>query len=221
MGQKIVIDTHTLETVASRLRVQQWALATIAQYDLVTNAANTTSGLGTLSGLNRLQMQQALRDSWQVMSRSQYEERITQVRAKPSLTAFQTLVERLRANPSLAPRENRDPRQVQFCLTLTPEHAARAMLAWDLCRLILLCRTGFQAGMASEEQSWDEIIPASREIQRGFAGWADLGAHYLDARFCHFPQSTDVKAFRRATKTLLDRNNRSSPWIVLEWDLVA
>jgi Zn-dependent protease with chaperone function len=54
--------------------------------------------------------------------------------------------------------------------------------AWDLVRSITLCRWGYLAGFITEDEAWDEIMPAARILQHLFSSWRELGRSYLSRR---------------------------------------
>jgi hypothetical protein len=54
--------------------------------------------------------------------------------------------------------------------------------AWDFGRYINLCRSGFNAGLLSQSEAWDRIVPAARLLQASYSSWDEYAADYLIGR---------------------------------------
>jgi hypothetical protein len=104
---------------------------------------------------------------------------------------------------------------------------AREPNGWDLVRSITLCRWGYQAGFLTEEQAWDEIMPAARTLQHMFSSWRELGRSYLgrrdlwsrDVNLDHDAARADLQVLLRELLFLKTSFWRKTTWIRLQRDL--
>lgn len=60
---------------------------------------------------------------------------------------------------------------------------ATNFLAWDLVRVIMLCRAGVAAGYLSEDEALDTAWIASRGLQETYSSWQDMVHHFFEARW--------------------------------------
>jgi len=93
--------------------------------------------------------------------------------------------------------------------------------AWDLCRFLMLCRNGAVVGYLSEEEAIDFMVPACRQLQSEYLGWADLAAQFQAARTFWLGSSSDSAKESKAEmeallRTLLEAVD--SPWNRVRWD---
>lgn len=95
----------------------------------------------------------------------------------------------------------------------------KSLCGWDYARYVALCRWGWLAGYLQEEESWQFMLPAAREMQAVFESWNDLGHNYLIGRwFWSLRQTHHVgRLYGDAFDELLQ--NPSSPWRQLPWEL--
>ncbi|MEY4513966.1 MAG: hypothetical protein RLZZ450_6088 [Pseudomonadota bacterium] len=62
---------------------------------------------------------------------------------------------------------------------LAADAAPPNLLAWDLGRLINICRWCFDVGWLSEEECWRHILPAADALQREYDSWSELSTAYV------------------------------------------
>ena len=58
------------------------------------------------------------------------------------------------------------------------EFGNKSIKAWDFCRYIYMCRSGYTCGYLTEEEAWDRIMPVARMLRRTFDSWDDLSFNY-------------------------------------------
>lgn len=122
-------------------------------------------------------------------------------------------------------RKSRHDEDASDRLGLVSDYAAKlgpkGLLGWDYGRYVSLCRWGYVAGYATEEEAWDLILPAARKLRQTFDSWADLGANYLVGRAFWSPglMRRDGQLYRNAYQTLL--SSPQSPWVLLPWNLTS
>lgn len=92
----------------------------------------------------------------------------------------------------------------------------KSLRGWDISRYICLCRWGYAMGYLTEQEAWERIMPAARELQQIFDSWEDLGMNYLIGREFWSPFSRTAYRYDEAYLRLLEMPD--SPW-QLPWNL--
>lgn len=95
----------------------------------------------------------------------------------------------------------------------------KSILAWDYCRFISLCRWCYLIGYINENEAWNCIMPAARQLQSTFGSWKELGENYLIGReFWSYEQTKqNGQYYRTAYEKLL--SDPESPWNRYAWNL--
>ncbi len=95
----------------------------------------------------------------------------------------------------------------------------KSILGWDYSRYINVCRWGYTAGLLSEQEAWEKIMPIARKLQSTFDSWEDLGCNYLIGRqFWSYKQTKeDSYLYEDAVQRLVDIP--SSPWNKYPWNM--
>lgn len=68
---------------------------------------------------------------------------------------------------------------VQLCKEINYKHGSNEILAWDLCRIVMLASLGYRVGYISYNDSTSYALKASRLIQEKFSSWKDLMDNHL------------------------------------------
>lgn len=89
------------------------------------------------------------------------------------------------------------------------------LLAWDLCRYVAICRWGFAAGLLTEVEAWELIEPVTKQLQKAYASWDELGTAFCIGREIFRPgkNAETEAAFERL------RTGEKSPWRTTGWNL--
>src|SRR5262249_25386425 len=69
----------------------------------------------------------------------------------------------------------------------------------------------------SEDEAWDQILPAARRLQQTFSSWQEMGWNFIVGREFWAPQDEYNAATEYAYYELLTRPE--SPWRRYRWDL--
>lgn len=92
-----------------------------------------------------------------------------------------------------------------------------SFLAWDLLRLMDLCRWGLLAGHIEEETARRYLLLASQALQQRFRNWSELYQHYQwGLRYWSQP-SHDAQRERLEKAIAYFQKRRRSPWRQLPW----
>lgn len=91
----------------------------------------------------------------------------------------------------------------------------KSILAWDYCRFIYLTECCSRAGYLTDNEAWQEIIPAAKVIQSTFSSWREMGDNYLLGR--QFWSGGNEPRIFVANRFLL--SDPKSPWVTLPWEL--
>lgn len=90
-----------------------------------------------------------------------------------------------------------------------------SIIGWDYCRLVYLAEFCYIAGYLTEEEAWQEIMPAAKVIQSAFSSWKELSDNYLLGR--KFWSGGIEPMITIAVKFLL--SDQESPWVRYAWNL--
>lgn len=95
--------------------------------------------------------------------------------------------------------------------------ARKSLVAWDYARYISLCRWGYVAGLLSEQEAWQKIMPAAQRIQDAYDSWQELGENYIiGIAFWSDDQAERERCDYALSQLLTDE---ASPWTTLPWKL--
>jgi len=99
---------------------------------------------------------------------------------------------------------------------LWTESTTPNFIAWDMVRLINLCRNGFDAGYLSEEEALTIIVDVAQQLQKEFKSWRDLSIAYQFGRYV-WGGDDQYEDLKDGMETLL--SNKKSPWVNLDWNM--
>ncbi|MDR2370151.1 MAG: DUF1266 domain-containing protein, partial [Treponema sp.] len=71
---------------------------------------------------------------------------------------------------------------LKFVVINWNRYSARTILAWDLGRVIALCRWGYSTGFLTEEEAWEKIMETAGKIQPMYQSWEEFGYDYYMGR---------------------------------------
>jgi hypothetical protein len=108
-------------------------------------------------------------------------------------------------------------RRIEIVCKYQKELGSKGILGWDYCRLICLCRWGYEVGYLRENEAWGIIIPVARELQETFESWEDLGRNYLIGIEYWGGDKDSAVMCEDAYQRLLDMP--SSPWNKYPWEM--
>jgi hypothetical protein len=100
-----------------------------------------------------------------------------------------------------------------------PSLPAHSYLAWDLLRLIDLCRWGVLARLIDEETAVRYLLTAGQALQQRYRSWGEMYRQYL-----HGWRYWSQPAYEAGQAALTDQINwcqqhRRSPWRQIPWEL--
>ena len=108
----------------------------------------------------------------------------------------------------------------QFVYSNLVLYNQRDLKAWDLGRIISLCRWGYDCGYLEESEAWEKILFYARKIQPLYASWREYGVSYSFGRIfwaSGFGQELDyMKSTDTAFGQLLDDGGT---WSTLPWNV--
>jgi hypothetical protein len=71
---------------------------------------------------------------------------------------------------------------LRYAISNWDSYRNRSILAWDLGRIVALCRWGYDAGFFTENEAWEKIMYYARLIQPLYNSWEEYGYDYLMGR---------------------------------------
>lgn len=96
----------------------------------------------------------------------------------------------------------------------------RTIMAWDLGRIIALCRWGYSAGYITEEEAWEKIMYYARKIQPMYNSWEEFGYDYYMGRvFWASGFGDDVNYLLQTDKIYKGLLNEQGYWTRFEWNV--
>lgn len=93
-------------------------------------------------------------------------------------------------------------------------------LAWDLLRVIMLCRAGLAAGYLTEDEALDTAWIASRGLQETYASWQEMAHHFFEARWYWASEDSLDGALGRQHNDHAQQvlaTAAKSPWAMIPW----
>ncbi|MDR1972000.1 MAG: DUF1266 domain-containing protein [Treponema sp.] len=95
----------------------------------------------------------------------------------------------------------------------------RSIQAWDLGRVIALCRWGYSAGFLTEEEAWEKIMYYARKIQPLYESWEEYGYDYYMGRiFWASGFGDDVNYLHQTDKLYKDLTGEQGYWRNFIWN---
>lgn len=91
----------------------------------------------------------------------------------------------------------------------------KSIVGWDYCRIVYLAECCCMAGYLTEEEAWQEIMPAAKVIQSTFLSWKEMSDNYQLGR--KFWSGSSELMITNAVKYLL--SDKTSPWVMYAWNL--
>ncbi len=206
---------------------QAWALACAAvlaeynghRHDLLEEQITDENGLAETKKL--------LDEWWGITSRKELLASLRSMEIRGHRAGFQKILNVVKSLPPeqindymarncLTSESLRDFRVVLKYKDQVPE---AGILAWDLSRLIMLCREGYALGWLTEEEAWTRIMAYARALQANYHSWEELGRNYLIGR--EYWSATQTRKsgerMRDAYRRLIEAPG--SPWNRLPWDM--
>jgi hypothetical protein len=173
------------------------------------------------NGKSRAMNRHTLRDTWSVDGPQALTEILAWLDGEGHRAAFEQLYKQITAlSPAeFAAIQARLPAATQRHYAYVRDNMAAfkhgSLLAWDLGRLINVCRYGYKAGYISEADAWTRIMAAAQRLQREYGSWAELGDNYLLGwklwQMEAMPDGAAYEAFHIQALHWL-KTNPESPW---------
>jgi len=93
----------------------------------------------------------------------------------------------------------------------------KGIIAWDLGRIVMLARFGYEVQYLAADESFRLAIPVAIELQKTFDSWAQMGDNIRIGRLYWRAQKEDAQKVHTAIEKLLSEEN--SPWKKYAWDM--
>ncbi len=143
-----------------------------------------------------------LDQNWGIVSREDFERRVQELFEGLHTRMFAVVMaseQRSEMVRRLASLTGIDAAEIEG-LTL-PSHGLppRLLWAWDLWRVLPMCRDAFMAKLCSEEEAWRHILEASRRVHGLFE---DLAAYHRNLRIGHAFWSNELARVQERAKVL-------------------
>lgn len=94
-------------------------------------------------------------------------------------------------------------------------------VAWDLVRVIMLCRAGLTAGYLDKDEAYDTAIIASAGLQERFGSWEEMTDHFYRGRWYWISESGHDEALTQEHDNFRKHalvEDPNSPYSVVPWE---
>lgn len=98
-----------------------------------------------------------------------------------------------------------------------PRLGSKSILAWDLSRVGMLGRFGYEAQYLSPLEVYRAAIPAAIRLQETFGSWEEFGENFWIGRWYWRAREEDRDAAKQAVEALL--TEAQSPWKKYAWEM--
>lgn len=209
-------------TVSKRLPTltpaQRWAIAAGGNLAKI----NSSNFDYLHNGHSRRGMKYMLKRWWGIKNAAQSHEMVHWLMKEGHRAEFNTIFPQI---ASLAPNEFQarvsqfDPMRQQHLKFIyeSREYLANGgLVAWDMGRLINICRGAYVAGYLTEPEAWGYIMPAARAIQQVYHSWSEVSTGYL-LGWRYWQQGKRTEPFYVEQAEWL-KTNPTSPWQQLAWN---
>lgn len=179
-------------------------------------------GFESLPGLEPSMKQSAVELSrlmkwWRILNKSDLERTIsTLTKGEMHHPVWMQLWRSYKRNPEKVEALERGSTRLALVKQYGDKFGERGSLAFDLGRVISLCRWGYVAGYFNEEEAYRLMIPAAVRIQQNYKSWDDYIESYFVGRQFWNPDSYSSEPARvdRVQHTLRMNPNglRKIPW---------
>jgi hypothetical protein len=190
----------------------QWALAASAILTASTRRSPRFDCLGGAPpGPAEVEPAKAiLKNSWGIEDRQRLESMIEWLATTGHSAEYQKAAA-VFAN-SGADQRQADPRLV-FVGRHGQEIGARALLAWDLGRLLAIAGWGYLAGFCDDVEAWGVMLPQAERLRNCYASWDEYGQNYkLGALFTMPDAAGQIESVLAQLRSAPDSPWRSIPF---------
>ena len=193
---------------------KQWALAATAvlttltrrepRHDILGGAPKSPEGTGTARTI--------LASSWGIDGRDKLVSTLDWLGSRGHSADYQAQAAAFAQAPP--PQRQQDP-ALAFVNQFGAEIGNRALLAWDLGRLLAVAGWGYLAEFCSEEEAWGALLSAGVRLRSTYASWDEHAKHYrLGATFA------DAASAAQLDPVLAQLTSApNSPWRAMPWRL--
>jgi hypothetical protein len=193
---------------------KQWALAATAvlttltrrepRHDLLGGAPKSPEGTGTARTI--------LASSWGIDGREKLVSTLEWLGSRGHSADYQAQAAAFAQAP---PQQRQQDPALAFVNQFGAEIGNRALLAWDLGRLLAVAGWGFLAELCSEEEAWGALLSSGVRLRSTYASWDEYAKHYrLGATFA------DAASAAQLDPILAQLTSApNSPWRAMPWRL--
>lgn len=183
------------------------------------------SPLGATSA-NRDNIDSMLSSSWGVVDKASLVDAMATLLQQGHRSRFVRQLDLIRSNPDatdqalaekVAATEGWPASTLAFVRAFAPSVGDRGLLAWDLCRLIMLARDGKFLGYLTDDEAWSWINPAADKLREAYDSWSDLGESFLVGRMYWAGESRAAELYLQARSALVDLLKPDGEWGKTPW----
>ncbi len=207
-------------------QAQLWALALSAPLTLENGEVHTTLP-GQPVTISSRDLKRNTLTGWRVHDRSDLLIQLDRLATRGHSAAFAEIAAELSDPDFAAAAHERALRafdaqalhRIDIVETYQNKFGDRFLAAWNFSRYVSLTRWGYSSGYFTEEEAWEHILKAAREVQPKFSSWEEFAENYY-AGFRFFSLRTWLEdgglRYLYVQQLLHDDD---SPWVQLPWDL--
>jgi hypothetical protein len=207
---------------------RRWAIALSGIMTELHQASHETLNFRELNGVNKKTYLDLLSRDWGITTREELLEQIPRTELNGSAAALGFIKKIIAGNKdysfiTMFNKFQLTPRQynyLKFVIVNWGHYYNRSILAWDLGRIISLCRWGYEVGFLSEEEAWEKIMYYARKIQSLYSSWAEYGLDYYFGRiFWASGFGSDMDYFLPTGEIYQRLLSEGGHWYSLDWQV--
>jgi hypothetical protein len=202
---------------------QRWALATSAIPKKANDMELDVLGGGVATKIYIIVIREMLERDWEITDRSGAIATIGWLKDQGHREEFDLMLQDISQLDDigfdrLVKEYADDPevrKQLKLVYSIKNTIGNKSIIGWDYCRIVYLAECCCVAGYLTEEEAWQEIMPATKVIQSTFSSWKEMSDNYLLGR--KFWSGGSEPMITSAVKFLL--SDKTSPWVNYAWNL--
>jgi hypothetical protein len=207
---------------------RRWAIALSGIMTELHHASHETLNFRELNGVNKKNYLDLLSRDWGITTREELLETITVTELNGSAAALGFIKKIIAENTDYSfitvfnqfQLTARQYNYLKFAAVNWEHYYNRSILAWDLGRIIALCRWGYEVGFLGEEEAWEKIMYYARKIQSLYSSWAEYGLDYFFGRiFWASGSGSEMDYFLTTDEVYQRLLSEGGHWSNLNWQV--
>jgi hypothetical protein len=224
----IYITFYNPNIFAQLTKQQAWAIALTGMLTEQNRDNYSTLGFNDINERNRLRYNNILVNDWNIHNREELLLTIKQLEKDghtEQLRKTKQIIESETDYSIIAINNKyhlnaREYNYLKFTLANWDICRNRTIKAWDLGRIIALCRWGYNCGYLDSEEAWEKVMYYAEAIQPLYNSWEEYGLDYCLGRlFWSAGFGDDINKLLVTERIYRGLISRTGYWRNFSWDI--